>query len=56
MLALHFPILGLPGKDKTVCNINTFYVWKALGSVAGKMKNASCLKNRTLLVEVFSLR
>jgi hypothetical protein len=32
--------------------INPFYVQKALDSIAGKVKNASPLKNGTLLIEV----
>jgi hypothetical protein len=35
-------------------NINPFYIQKALDSIAGKVKNASRLKNGTLLVEIFN--
>jgi hypothetical protein len=34
--------------------INPFYVQKALDSIAGKVKNASRLKNGTLLIEVYN--
>jgi hypothetical protein len=33
-------------------SINPFYIEKALGSIAGQVKNDSRLKNGTLLVEV----
>jgi len=38
---------------KTFHNMNPFYI-QNLGSRAGKAKNANCLMNDTLLVEVFN--
>jgi hypothetical protein len=36
--------------------VNPFCIQKNLDSIAGKVKNASCLRNGTLLVEVFIKR
>jgi hypothetical protein len=37
-------------QEKIMQNINPFYIWKALDGIPGKVKNASWLKNGTLLV------
>jgi hypothetical protein len=42
----------LKDTEKNMRNINPFYIQKALDGIAGKVKNASRLKNGTLLVEV----
>jgi hypothetical protein len=42
----------LKNSEKNMRQINPFYVQKALDSIAGKVKNASRLKNGTLLIEV----
>jgi hypothetical protein len=41
----------LKDSDKIVKNIGPFFVLKTLSSIAGKVTNASCLKDGTLLVE-----
>jgi len=47
-----FVTFRLKDSDKNMRQINPFYVQKALDSIAGKVKNASRLKNGTLLIEV----
>jgi hypothetical protein len=47
-----FLILQLVGTEKTFYNVNPFYIQKNLDSIVGKVKNTSCLRNCTLLVEV----
>jgi hypothetical protein len=47
-----FITFRLKDTEKNMCNINPFYTHKALDGIAGKVKNASRLKNGTQLVEV----
>jgi hypothetical protein len=49
--AARFVTFRLKDSDKTMKNIGPFYLQKALDSVAGKVTNASRLKNGTLDVE-----
>jgi hypothetical protein len=50
MPALHFKTFKL----QDMCEINPFDIQKALDGVASKVRNATQLKNETLLVEVFN--
>jgi hypothetical protein len=51
MPAARFITFRLKDTEKNI-NINLFHIQKALDGVTGKVKNASRLKNGTLLVEV----
>jgi hypothetical protein len=51
-LLLRFVTFRLKDSDKNMRQINPFYVQKALDSIAGKVKNASRLKDGTALTEV----
>jgi hypothetical protein len=42
----------LKDTEKTMRNINPFYIYKELDGIAGNIKNTSRLKNGTLLLEV----
>jgi hypothetical protein len=44
----------LKDSDKTVKNVSPVYIQKALKSIAGKVTDASHLKNMTLLVEAWN--
>lgn len=50
--ALRFLTVQFARTSKTFRNLNLFYIHKNLDAVAGKVKNASHLRNGTLLVEV----
>lgn len=52
MPASRFITLSLIDTDNTMRNINPFHLQKSLDSIAGNVKNASLLKNETLMVEV----
>jgi hypothetical protein len=52
MLAPLFITFRLKDTEKNMRNINPLNIQKALDGIAGKVKNASCLKNGTLPVEV----
>jgi hypothetical protein len=47
-----FITFRLKDTEKMMRNVNPFYIQKALNGIVGKVKNASHLKNGTLLVEV----
>jgi hypothetical protein len=49
---LQFLALQLMGTEKTFHNVNHLYIQENLNSIAGKVKNASCLGNGILLVEI----
>jgi hypothetical protein len=53
MLVHIFLTFKLQSTEKIVWNINPSYIQKNLDTVAGKVKNASHLKNGILLVEVY---
>jgi hypothetical protein len=52
--ALKFLTLRLKNTDKTMRDINPFFGKQGLDFICGKVKNASRLRNGTLLVEAFT--
>jgi hypothetical protein len=54
MPAPHFITFKLQDPKKSTRGINPFYVQKALDGIAGKVRNATRLKNGALLVDVFN--
>ncbi|KAJ4438319.1 hypothetical protein ANN_14261 [Periplaneta americana] len=51
-----FISITLDGTEKTMKNISPFYVRRALDGLVGKVKNATRLRNGSLLVETVSLK
>jgi hypothetical protein len=47
----HFVTFKLKDADKTMRQINQFYIQKAVDAIAGKVKSGSRLRNGTLLIE-----
>jgi len=54
ILPPQFLTMQLVGTEKTFRKLNMLYVQRNLDSLARKIRNASCLRNGTLLVEVFN--
>jgi hypothetical protein len=52
----HFFCIQLNSKEETMKNISPFYIQKALDNIAGKVRNASCLRNGSLLVKTLNKR
>jgi hypothetical protein len=51
-----FLYIQLSSKDKTMKNISPFYVQRALDNIAINVRNTSCLRNGSLLVETLNKR